>query len=223
MPDPDHVRSTQAVYDAAASRYVEFVGTEISAKTESALDRSMLTAFSELLREGPAGPVADVGCGPGRVAAFLADRGLDVVGVDVSEALLAAARRAHPSIRFELGRLDRLPLETKSIRGVVCWYSIIHTPPDQLQACFAELMRVLVPGGSVLLGFQSGEGEPVRREAALGTSTALTNYRHSERAVTTLLERAGFTTQATMVRTAALPHETTPQCFILVRRPGSNP
>ena len=58
---------------------------------------------------------------------------------------------------------------TGVLAGAVCWYSIIHTPPDQLAEAFGELARVLIPGGYLLLGFQA-EGEPVHRADAQGTN-----------------------------------------------------
>jgi ubiquinone/menaquinone biosynthesis C-methylase UbiE len=146
MPPGDHVAAARAVYDASADRYVEFVGTEISSATEAPVDHSLLTAFVDLVTDGTSKRVADVGCGPGRVAAFLAMRGLDVVGLDVSAAMLSAARIAHPDISFEEGRLDDLPIDEGSLAGVVCWYSIIYTPPECLGDAFTELDRVLSPG-----------------------------------------------------------------------------
>lgn len=124
MPENDHAAPVRAVYDAAAERYVEFAGTELSAGTEGAIDRSLLAAFVELVATRPRARVADVGCGPGRVAAFLARHGLDVLGVDVSTALLAQARVAHPGINFERagsrtsqsGTL-RLPVPSVGIRS----------------------------------------------------------------------------------------------------------
>lgn len=217
-PDPDHVESARAVYDAAASRYVEFVGTQISSATEGAIDRSLLTAFVELVQDGPAGGVADVGCGPGRVAAFLAQHGLDVVGVDLSKGMLAAARNAHPHIRFEEGELAALPIDTGVLAGAVSWYSIIYTPPDQLGEAFNELARVLVPGGYVLLAFQAGGGEPVNRAQAHGTHLPLTSYLHSLQEVAAQLEQARFTMYATAERAPALDHETTSQGFVFARR-----
>lgn len=217
MSKPDHVESPRAVYDTAASRYVEFVGTRISPATEAAIDRSLLVAFVELVKDGPAGPVADVGCGPGRVAALLAQHGLDVVGVDVSQGMLAAARSAHPDIRFEEGELAALPIDANVLAGAVCWYSIIYTPADHLREAFDELARVVVPEGYVLLGFQAGDGERVDRAEAHGTHLPLTSYLHSPQVVATHLEEAGFTILARIVRAPDFSHETTPQCFILGR------
>jgi ubiquinone/menaquinone biosynthesis C-methylase UbiE len=124
----DHAVAARAVYDKAAPRYVEFVGTEISSATEGSIDRALLVAFIELIKRQSVVRVADVGCGPGRVAALMAQHGLEVVGVDVSQAMRAVARTAHPYIRFEEGQLDALPIESAVLAGAVCWYSIIlHT------------------------------------------------------------------------------------------------
>ena len=214
----EFVESPRAVYDAAASRYVEFVGTRISPATEAAIDRSLLVAFVELVQDVPAGPVADVGCGPGRVAALLAQRGLDVVGVDVSRGMLAAARSAHPDIRFEEGELAALPIDASVLAGAVCWYSIMYTPADHLREVFDELARVVVPEGCVLLGFQAGDGERMDRAEAYGTHLPLISYLHSPQLVATRLEEAGFTIVARIMRAPEFSHETTPQCFIFGRR-----
>jgi ubiquinone/menaquinone biosynthesis C-methylase UbiE len=214
----DHVVSARAVYDMSADRYVDLVGTELSAATEGPIDRSLLLAFVDLVTARPGGPVADVGCGPGRVAAFLASHGVDVTGVDVSTAMLIEARAAHPSIAFEEGRLDSLPFADASLAGAVCWYSIIHTPPAKLDAAFAELARVLEPDGHLLLAFQEGNGDTLHRPDAHGTGLALTSYRHGVQDVTQNLKAAAFDVRATVRREAEFDHETTAQAFVFARR-----
>jgi ubiquinone/menaquinone biosynthesis C-methylase UbiE len=214
----DHVEAARAVYDESAATYVQFVGTEISEATEGPVDRSLLAAFVELVRSGPGTRVADIGCGPGRVAAFLAEHGVDVVGVDVSLAMLRVARGAHPGIQFEEGRLDELPFHGRSLAGVVCWYSIIYTPPQALDRGLAELRRVLTSGGYLLLAFQGGSGEPVFRADAQGTGLPLTSYRHGLGDITGRLEDAGFEVHATASRAPEFDHEAGPQVFVIARR-----
>lgn len=221
MSHDDHVTAARAVYDASIDRYVEHVGTEISAATEALIDRSLLAAFVALVVSGTGTRVADVGCGPGRVAAELAANGLAVVGVDVSSAMLVEARKAHPEIAFEAGRLDALPIPGRVLAGAVSWYSIIHTPPDLLDAVFAELRRVLVPGGNLLLAFQTGDGGAVHRSDAHGTGLPLTSYRHGLGDVTHRLEANGFVVHATAQRQPELEHETAPQGFVFARSGGS--
>ncbi len=217
MSKENQVATTRDFYDAAARKYVEFVGTDISAATESPIDRSILVAFIELIKRQAISRVVEVGCGPGRVAAFMADHGLDVIGVDVSRAMLGIARTAHPQIEFEEGQLDALPIESGVLAGAICWYSIIHTPPDRLAECFDELARVLMPGGYLLLAFQA-EGGPVHREDAFGTHLPLTSYRHSVKLVADRLEDTGFTISTTVLRAPELEHETTSQGFVVATR-----
>ncbi len=216
MSDEDHVATARAVYDRSSARYVQFVGTEINSATEGPIDRSLLLAFIELIKRQAVIRVADVGCGPGRAAALMAEHGLDVVGVDVSQAMLAVARAAHPHISFEEGQLNELPIETGVLAGAVCWYSIIYTPEDRLAEAFGELARVLMPGGYLLLAFQA-EGEPVQRADAQGTRLPLTSYRHSMQGVAGCLGDAGFKIHTTVLRAPELEHETTSQGFVIAR------
>jgi len=205
------------VYDASTERYVGFVGTEISSATEGPVDRSLLRAFVELVVAGGGARVADLGCGPGRVAAYLAAHGLDVIGIDVSSAMLVEARRAHPDITFEEGRLHDLPIADGTLAGAVCWYSIIYTPPQRLDEVFTELRRVLAPGGHVLLAFQAGNGEATHRNDAHGSGLSLTSYRHGSGDLRRRLGKVGFVVYATAERESELAHESTPQGFVIAR------
>jgi SAM-dependent methyltransferase len=196
--------------------YAQLVGTQLSAAFDGPLDRALLAEFAELMGV-TAAPVADLGCGPGRVAAFLAAHGLDVVGVDVSQAMLAVARAAHPDVRFEQGWLTALPFRDGSLGGAVCWYSIIHTPPENLDEVFAELARAFTEDGHLLLAFQAGDGECVNRPDAYGSGISLTNYRHSPDEVARSVIAAGLQVHARAVREPELDHESSPQAFILAR------
>jgi len=220
MAGEDHVATAKAVYDMTAPAYVRFVGTEISAATEGPIDQSLLVAFVELIKRRSIERVADIGCGPGRAAAFMAARGLDVVGVDISQAMLSVARSAHPHINFEEGQLDALPFETGVFGGAVCWYSIIHTPPGRLAEAFAELTRVLMPGGYLLLAFQA-EDEPIHRANAHGTHLPLTSYRHSVQDIADRLEDLDFRIYTTVLRAPDLENETTFQGFVIASSPTS--
>ena len=217
VTEPDHVSTARAVYDATAEVYAQLVGTELTPVFEGPVDRAILSAFVEYLTKGTAGPVADVGCGPGRVTAFLAANGVDVVGVDVSPAMLAVARDAHPAIQFYEGRLTAVPVSDGSLAGAVCWYSIIHTPPEQLDEVFAELKRALTHEGYLLVAFQAGDGDRVHRADAYRTGLPLTNYRHSADDVARQMVAAGFCVLARAEREPDLHHETTRQAFLVAR------
>src|SRR6476659_3724140 len=63
------------------------------------------------LRIGPGTRVLDAGCGAGLFAGMAAGRGAAAVGIDVSEALILAARERFPEARFETAELETLPFE----------------------------------------------------------------------------------------------------------------
>ncbi|MFF4160679.1 class I SAM-dependent DNA methyltransferase [Streptomyces sp. NPDC001678] len=153
-----YLRTTADAYDAVAVRYAEFVSGALDALP---LDRAVLAAFAELVRTSAAGPVAELGCGPGHMTAHLRDLGLDAFGIDLSPVMIDLAREAHPDLRFEVGSMDDLDLADGGLNGVVSWYSVIHTPPLDILSYFAEFRRVLAPGGHLLLAFFESEGEPV--------------------------------------------------------------
>jgi ubiquinone/menaquinone biosynthesis C-methylase UbiE len=216
MTDRDHVTETRAAYEGAADAYAQWVGTDLSLATEHRIDLALLASFADLVADTSGRRAADIGCGTGRVAAFLVRRGIDVVGVDLSPAMLAIASRTHPGIAFSDGRLSDLPLADGSVDGAVCWYSIIHTPPDQLAPGCRELARVVVPHGHVLMAFQAGDGEAVHR-AAYGTQLPLTSYRHDITTVEHHLAAAGLRPIARTRREPLLAHESTPQAFVVAR------
>ena len=223
MSNDDPLTATIAAYDATVEQYLDLVGTEVRGEIEQPLDRGLLAAFVEHLGDGPTGPVVDLGCGPGRVAALL-DRelrgraGLPVVGLDLSAGMLAAGRSAHPTLRLVRGALDGLPLPTGTLAGAVAWYSVIHTPPEGLPAIWAEVARILQPGGHVLLGFQTGAGERVERPRPTAPEHVSTSYRHPAETVTTGLVEAGVAVDAVSLREPVGDHETTAQAFVLGHR-----
>ncbi|MFI7552777.1 class I SAM-dependent methyltransferase [Micromonospora sediminimaris] len=121
------------------------------------IERAMLDLFAELtLAVGP--EVADVGCGTGRLLPYLADRGLSPRGVDLSPGMIEVARRDNPGFAYEVADLRELPFEDASLAGVVCWFSLIYLPPEARAHAFAELARVVRPGGYLVAAFKHGDG-----------------------------------------------------------------
>ncbi|MDF2259358.1 class I SAM-dependent methyltransferase [Streptantibioticus ferralitis] len=220
MTEPDFLRATRASYDSIATDYAERFGGELAAKP---LERAMLAGFADLVRAAGAGPVADIGCGTGRVTAHLSGLGVSVFGVDLSPGMLEVAREAHPDLRFEVGSMLDLDLPDGALGGVMAWYSIIHVPQERLPEVFAEFYRVLAPGGHALLAFQVGD-EPLRRTEAFGRPISLEFHRRQPDRVAELLTEAGLVICARLLRErdegGEFP-ETTPQGFLLARKPAA--
>jgi SAM-dependent methyltransferase len=211
----DFIDRTRKSYDDTADAYTEWIRDELAAKP---LDRALLRGFAEIVR----GPVADIGCGPGRVTAYLHDLGVSVFGIDLSPGMIAAARRTHPTLRFEVGSMTSLGLEDGSLGGIVAWYSIIHIPDEHLPGVLAGFHRVLAPGGHLQLAFQVGD-DVLHLSEARGHEVSLDFRRRRPDQVADLLTGAGFEVRAQSLRApdedGDFP-ERTPQGFMLARKPG---
>lgn len=206
------LRDTRAAYDAIAAQYAELFSNVLETLP---MERALLAAFAELVQGHGAGPVADIGCGPGHVTAHLHALGLTTFGIDLSSEMVALARRAHPDLRFNEGSMTDLDLADEVLGGILASYSIIHTPPQQLPAVFTEFQRVLAPGGHLLLGFFAGN-DPLAQEFDHKVTLA---YRWSPDSLAELLRQAGFIEIARMRRE---PHENErqfQQAQLLVRKP----
>ncbi len=219
VAEPDFLRDTRASYDAIAVGYAErFTGLE----PEKPLDRAVLDVFAGYVRAAGDLPVADVGCGPGRVTAYLAGRGVTAFGIDLSPGMIEVARASHPGLRFEVGSMLALDLPDGSVGGVLAWYSTIHVPDEQLPRALAEFRRVLVPGGQLLLAFQAGD-EPLHRTEAMGQAISLVFRRRRPERVAELLGQAGLAVRASVLRAPDDDGgfaEVTPQAFVLARKPS---
>ncbi|MFJ4467898.1 class I SAM-dependent methyltransferase [Streptomyces sp. NPDC089424] len=154
MVEHDALRATRDAYDAVAPTYARLFRDVLR---DSPLDRAMLGVFAEAVRARGDRRVADLGCGPGHVTAHLDGLELEAFGVDASPAMIELARQTYPRLRFEVGSMAALDLADGALDGVLSRWSIIHTPPEELPAVFAEFERVLAPGGHLLLGFWAGD------------------------------------------------------------------
>ena len=157
-----HEPEIRASYDAVATRYAEEFADDL---TDKLLDRALLTAFAETVRRTTTGEgscVADLGCGPGYEARQLAGLGLDVVGVDLSPAMIAEAQRRHlphRRLEFRTGSLLALPFADAALAGAIAIYSVIHLDREERARAYAEMARVVRPGGSLLISVHTSAAE----------------------------------------------------------------
>lgn len=97
--------------------------------------------------------VLDAGCGTGRVAIELARRGIDVVGIDADESMLATARAKAPELHWERGDLADSVLGGPFDLTVLAGNVMIFLEPGSEGRVLANLAAALRPGGLLVAGF----------------------------------------------------------------------
>jgi len=182
----DIPKSIRASYDSVASAYVKHVSAELAQKP---LDRHLLNRFAEEIRDR--GTVGDLGCGPGHVARYLHDQGVQMLGLDLSPEMVRWEMQLNPGMTFRVGDIRALDLADSSLTGIVAFYSVIHLDPSELEVAFREFRRVLAPTGLLLLSFHVGD-HTLHLDELFGESVSLDFRFLLPGAVTAALQSAGF-------------------------------
>jgi SAM-dependent methyltransferase len=183
-------------YDEVAASYADQLRDGLDGEPYL---RAALVLFAGLVRDSGGGPVADLGCGPGHITAHLQQLGLDVSGLDLSPAMIDVARHSYPGLRFETGSMTDLRLADASVAGLLSFWSLVHTPDDELPAIFAHFRRVLRPGGLLLLGFHAGQGSRLKTEGYGGHPMKVYVYRRQPGQVAAWIATAGLTVEAQLL------------------------
>ena len=199
--DNDPAMITMDAYSHIASRYAHVH----SVATRSEFWREHLQRFADVVRSSsiykanPSLPILDVGCGPGRDSLLLAQMGFNVIASDLSEAMLAEARKrcqnqpAVERITFRCMDMRALNLPDTSCAGLWASASFLHIPKRENLVVLKEFIRVLAPTAPLMLLVKesdSGEDERYEADQESGTSRFFARYRGGE--LWTLLEQAGL-------------------------------
>jgi ubiquinone/menaquinone biosynthesis C-methylase UbiE len=180
MDQRDAVRDA---YSSMSKQYIELFDSASGSQAQeecAALFRRHLTGLS--------GPVLDLGCGPGHWTAHLHSWGAEVTGVDMVPEFIEHARAAHPGPAFQLGSMTEVDVPEHSVAGILSWYSTIHLPPTELDLALAEFRRLLMPSGTLVVGFFDSDDEVAEFDHAVTTG-----YRWPVEVLARCIRQAGFT------------------------------
>jgi cyclopropane fatty-acyl-phospholipid synthase-like methyltransferase len=146
-----------------------------------------IEAFVSGLPEGA--KVLDGGCGTGLpVARFLVQSGFDVVGIDISEAMVATAQKNVPGATFRQMNMVDIDFPPESFDGVISCYAIIHTPRERHADVFRSFHKILRPKGVMLVSVACKAREEIADY--LGVDMFWSHYDSSK--TRSLITAAGF-------------------------------
>ncbi len=184
MPiEPTH--QNQSAYDQIAGRFAERNAEMLPyliAEAERLLDALRQAGRADW-------PVLDLGCGPGRDAAWLEDHDARVVGADLSLGMLSEARKR---MRGPLCQLDMrfLPFPAEVFAAVWCQAALLHLPKANAPAALIEARRVLLSGGLLHISVQQGASEGFETRPYEPAERYYAHYQPDE--FSALVRSAGF-------------------------------
>lgn len=216
---PARDRLVAAEYDRLAGHYAAELAEELDGKP---FDRWLLDRLATGATDGQG---LDVGCGPGHVTTYLADREVVMTGLDLSSEMVAEARSRRPDVTFAQGSFVVPPMP----RGgdprdpgwalVTAWYSFVHLAGSELVPTVAALARVLRRDG--VLAVATHVGHEIEHPGVMwGTPTELDFVLHDPAQVIAAVTAAGLV-DLEWHRRSPLPQEAqTERIYVLGRRAG---
>lgn len=146
---------TKQAYNLAAKKYHDLFKEEMN---EKEYDRNILDEFAGYFKHGDT--IVDTGCGPsGHIGKYLFDKGLDVIGIDISEKCVENAINHNSKMKFKQMDFCKMEFTDNSFKGIISFYSIIHIPKKYVSQVFKEFKRILKPGGRLILTVKKGNDE----------------------------------------------------------------
>jgi ubiquinone/menaquinone biosynthesis C-methylase UbiE len=157
-PDSDHQQTIREAFTRQVETY---------SASERVADPEGRRAFVEFVDPPREASVLDIATGPGFMAFAFAERVRDVIGVDITPAMLARAeaertRRGLTNVRFQEGDVEALPFADNSFDIVTCGSAFHHfLHPERI---LTEMVRVLRRGGTVAISDITTSEDPLKAE-----------------------------------------------------------
>ena len=135
----EKVQAVGAMFDAIAPRY-DLVNRIMTFRMDVSWRRKCIDS----LGLSPGARVLDIAAGTGDLCREMERRSLAPIALDLSAGMLANARTDAPGVQADV---RFMPIPTASMDGVTCGFALRNFV--DLDTCFAEMARVLKPGGSL--------------------------------------------------------------------------
>lgn len=133
--------------------------------------------------------ILDIGCGPGRDARYLAEKNLEVVGIDLTTNLIKIASKNAPRAKFIIMDMRRLNFPERYFDGVWVWASFLHIPRKESKKTLIKFNRVLKERGILAISVKKGKGEGfIKKDEADNRFYSF----YEEKEFIELLESCGF-------------------------------
>lgn len=177
----DYVRKTIDVYDTIAQFYAKRT-------VDYAPEREREKFIQRIKSQGK---ILDAGCGPGRDSAFFAEKGFQVVGIDLSGKLLEIAKQKASTATFLKQDFRNLDFSPSTFDGIWACASLLHLKKIDIPNVLKKFYELLQPEGILFIMVKEGRGEAdVQESISSNLSRHFTYFDREE--ISKLLKQTGF-------------------------------
>ncbi|OGD83816.1 hypothetical protein A2165_03095 [Candidatus Curtissbacteria bacterium RBG_13_40_7] len=127
------------------------------AKPDWGLDE--LKYFVSLIKQGGGKRVLDLGCGSGIQSKQLFQKGLEVIGLDLSPEMIREAEKNVPKAKFIVGDMTKMAFPKESFDGVFAQASLLHIPKELIPKVLRLVHRILKKNCILYIAVKEGVGE----------------------------------------------------------------
>ena len=118
-----------------------------------------LLEFAKQVKKSGGRRVLDCGCGSGVQSKLLFEKGLEVVGLDLSPRMINEAKKRVPEAKFVVGDMTKMEFTDEAFDGVYARASLLHVPKNLIPKVLRSINKILKDGGILYLALKEGEGE----------------------------------------------------------------
>jgi ubiquinone/menaquinone biosynthesis C-methylase UbiE len=177
----DKSRKSVETYDRVATQYAK----AFQEPSEHIDD------FLELLKTGDS--ILDIGCGPGIDADHMRKKGFIITGVDLSESMIALAKKKYPEIVFRVQDMRKLDFPPAFFEGAFVAYSLIHLSKKEVTTTLKRICTLLKPRGVLYVAVQGGKSGELELPEPLDPSLTIFLNVFTTQEISRVISQAGFT------------------------------